>query len=182
MTGTVEVFLYNEENGQREDLTESLGNRHFNLYEHKFELIQTIKMVYSHPHLVNKYISFYTLEDISPSMLPKFFMDDYIYTMKTGIEHIFSSNYLSCDIEEHNKKLTYGKDYEEYISNKYIQNGYSVENRGIKKSFNDGGLDIVAKKNNTLVLVQCKNWSMSNIYKINQKDIRAFIGDCLFIS
>ncbi|MCP4971745.1 MAG: restriction endonuclease [Arcobacter sp.] len=45
-------------------------------------------------------------------------------------------------------------------------------------SFNDGGLDIITSKGTNLVLVQCKNWKMSNNYKVNQKDIRAYVGDC----
>ncbi|WP_121627398.1 restriction endonuclease [Poseidonibacter antarcticus] len=177
MAGTIEVYLYNEENGKREDLTESLGNRNFNVYDHRFELVRLIKMIYSHPHLKNKYISFYALSDVRPDFLPKFFMFNYVYTSR-GLEHQFESDGISCKIDDHNKKQTYGNEYEVFIAEKYQDNGYSVENRGIKNSFNDGGLDVIARKDNKLILVQCKNWTMSNSFKINQKDIRAFIGDC----
>lgn len=178
MTGTIEVYLYNEENGERVDLTESLGNRNFNPYEHKFELIRTVKMIYTTKYLKNKYISFYSLLDVNGDYLPKLFMDDSVFKIKDGIEHEFSSERLYCNIENHNRKQKYGNDYEEFISNKYKDVGYKVELRGIKESFNDGGLDIIARKDNSIVLVQCKNWSMSNNYKINQKDLRAFVGDC----
>ena len=47
MTGTIEVFLVSEEDGKREDLTDYLGNRNFNIYEHKFELFRTITLSYS---------------------------------------------------------------------------------------------------------------------------------------
>ncbi len=60
MIGIIEVYLYNEENGKREDLTETLGTRDFNLYEHKFEHLKTVKMIYSHKHFVNKYFLFYS--------------------------------------------------------------------------------------------------------------------------
>ncbi|MBU3015128.1 restriction endonuclease [Poseidonibacter lekithochrous] len=178
MIGSIEVYLYNEENGQREDLTESLGNKKFNVYEHRFELVRPVKVVYSTPHLKNKYLSFYTLSDINPDFLPKFFMFNHVYIIKGGIEHQFAADRISCNIEDHNKRQTYGNDYERFIADKYKYNGYDVEDRGIKNSFNDGGLDIIARKDNKLILVQCKNWTMSNSYKINQKDIRAFVGDC----
>ena len=60
---------------------------------------------------------------------------------------------------------------------KYKAVKYDAEDRAMKKSFNDGCLDLIAKKDNLLVFLQCKNWTMSNSYKINQKDIRAFVGD-----
>lgn len=178
MIGTIEVYLYNDDNGRREDLTEILGNRKFNIYEHKFELIRMIKMIYKTRHLTNQYISFYSLEDITPNSLPIFFMNDSVFKIHGGVEHGFSSDNLSCRLEDFKKKKKYGDDYEEFISNKYKNAEYKVELRGIKESFNDGGLDLIAKKNNTIILVQCKNWKMSNSYKINQKDLRAFVGDC----
>ncbi|MGA1939441.1 restriction endonuclease [Arcobacter sp. YIC-310] len=178
MIGTIEVYLYNDDNGRREDLTTTLGTKNFNLYEHKFELVRIVEMVYSSKYLKNVYISFYTLLDITPDFLPKFFMNDCVFKIKGGIEHRFSSDKLSCSIKDHNKRNKYGNDYEEFISNKYKSAEYKVELRGIKESFNDGGLDLIAKKNNIIVLVQCKNWKMSNSYKVNQKDLRAFVGDC----
>ncbi len=101
-------------------------------------------------------------------------MNNYIYSSSL-VECFFESG--SCNIDEYKKKQQYGSSYEFFISNKYKQKGYEVELRGIKESFNDGGIDLIAKKKNSLVLVQCKNWNMSNSYKINQKDIRAFVGD-----
>ncbi|ADG92667.1 hypothetical protein Arnit_1004 [Arcobacter nitrofigilis DSM 7299] len=178
MTGTIEVYLYDEENNKREDLTIELGNRDFNPYEHRFEKLYIVKINYLHKHVIPEYINFYTIKNVRSDFLPSFFMNDYVYNAKNGIEIIFDESLLSCNIEEYKRKMKYGKEYEEFISNKYIESGYQVELRGIKNSFNDGGLDIIAKKDTNIVLVQCKNWKMSNNYKINQKDLRAFVGDC----
>jgi len=178
MMGVIEVFLISGKDGKREDLTDSLGNRNFNIYDHQFELIRLVKIVYSSEYFKNIYISYYTLLNVRPEDLPTFFMLGVIYKNKHGVEHNFSKEIFTCNIEEHNRKKNYGNYYEEFISNKYLDYGYDIENRGIKESFNDGGLDIIAKKDNSIVLVQCKNWSMSNTYKINQKDLRAFVGDC----
>jgi predicted helicase len=38
----------------------------------------------------------------------------------------------------------------------------------------DGGIDLIARKNDIYVLIQCKNWSKK---KVTQKDIRVFVGD-----
>lgn len=177
MTGKIEVYLYNEENGEREDLTSTLGNEYFNVYEHKIESLRFVKMLYYNSHFQNKYISFYSLSQIKLDLLPNFFMMGYVFSHRSS-EEGKSADGISCDLAEHSKKQTYGNSYENFIANKYKEIGYEVENRGVKESFNDGGLDIIAIKDNNIVLVQCKNWTMSNSYKINQKDIRAFVGDC----
>ena len=176
MTGTIEVFLVSEEDGKREDLTDSLGNRNFNIYEHKIESIRILHATYRNKLHMNVYFSFYSLIDPHDD-LKYFFMNDFIYK-RLGITYEFPRDILACSIDEHKKKKNYGNNYEEFISNKYLDLGYKVENIGIKKSFDDGGIDIIARKDNNITLVQCKNWSMSNNYKINQKDLRAFVGDC----
>lgn len=177
MDGLIEVFLVSEEDGKREDLTDTFGNRNFNVYEHRFEFIRIIEMVYSHKYLKDTYFSFYSFKDIKHNDLEYVFMNHDIYKVK-GVNLNFPRDILACNIAEHKKKKMYGNNYEDFISNKYLDLGYEVENIGIKKSFDDGGIDIIAKKDNNITLVQCKNWSMSNNYKINQKDLRAFVGDC----
>lgn len=177
MDGTIEVFLVSEEDGKREDLTNTFGNRNFNIYEHRIESMRIIEMVYSSKILKNVYFSFYSFSNIGFNDLEYFFMNDFIYKVKS-VTHNFPRDILACNIDEYIKKKNYGDNYENFISNKYLNLGYEVENIGIKKSFDDGGIDIIAKKDNNIVLVQCKNWSMSNNYKINQKDLRAFVGDC----
>lgn len=177
MDGIIEVFLISEEDGKREDLTDIFGNRNFNVYEHRIESLKIIEMVYTHKYLKDTYFSFYSLKDIKHNDLEYVFMHDFIYKVKR-VSQKFPRDILACNIAEHKKKKNYGNNYEDFISNKYLDLGYEVENTGIKKSFDDGGIDIIAKKENNIVLVQCKNWSMSNNYKINQKDLRAFVGDC----
>ncbi len=177
MIGKIEVYLYTEENGERENLTSILGNENFNIYEHKIESLRLVKMLYYNSHFENKYISFYSLSQIKLDLFPNFFMLGYVFRLKSS-EMKMSVDGISCNLAEHNKRQKYGNSYEIFIANKYKETGYEVENRGVKESFNDGGLDIIAIKDNNIVLVQCKNWTMSNSYKINQKDIRAFVGDC----
>lgn len=48
------------------------------------------------------------------------------------------------------------QDFERYIAKVYRQQGYSVEETGLGGA--DGGVDLIAKKEGEVFLVQCKNW------------------------
>jgi len=67
-----------------------------------------------------------------------------------------------------------GKEFEYYVSNKFKNEGYEVINNFEKKE-NDEGIDIIAKKGDELLLIQCKNWEKS---VINHSDIKEFLGNC----
>lgn len=56
-------------------------------------------------------------------------------------------------------KWMIGKMYERYVGYRYESDGWDVEYFGIQKRFDDLGRDIIATKNNTIHVVQCKNWS-----------------------
>jgi len=76
--------------------------------------------------------------------------------------------------DEKNKK---GAKYEIYVSNHYKNKDYTLDERG---GFDDGGIDLIAYKNNQVLLIQCKNWNTENSFKITEKDIREFYGACHF--
>jgi len=63
-------------------------------------------------------------------------------------------------IKRHKSKLEIGLAYERFIGYEFERDGYSVNYFGIKKGFDDLGIDLICKKNNLIVLVQCKNWSI----------------------
>lgn len=59
-----------------------------------------------------------------------------------------------------------GKMYERYIGYIYEQRGYDVEYRGIELGLKDGGIDLICRKTNEILLIQCKNWKQeSTIYE-----------------
>jgi len=84
----------------------------------------------------------------------------------------FSFKRMSQDNK--NKK---GAEYEKYVSNHYKNKGYMIEERG---GFDDGGIDLIAYKNNQILLIQCKNWNSNNSYKITEIKVREFYGACHF--
>jgi restriction system protein len=69
-----------------------------------------------------------------------------------------------------------GKDYEIFVGSHYENVGYAVKYFGFERGKGDGGIDIVATKDNEALFIQCKNWSKDNPNKINHEKIKAFIG------
>jgi restriction system protein len=69
-----------------------------------------------------------------------------------------------------------GKDYEAFVGSYYETLGYDVKAFGFERGRSDGGIDIVATKNNEALFIQCKNWSKNTQYKINHEKIKVFIG------
>lgn len=67
-----------------------------------------------------------------------------------------------------------GKMYERYVGYLYEKEGFNVEYVGIFKGLEDLGRDIIAKKGNEIVVVQCKNWS--KFRTIYEKHIFQFFG------
>lgn len=177
MFGKIEVFICDEDDNSRIDVSKELGVLDFNIYEHQFHKMRKLTFVFSHNSLKNEYFHFFSIKELFKNDFEKFFMFDQVYKIKEMSSSTISS-VLSCSLEDHKKRNHYGNTYEIFISKKYEEQNYQVELNGIKKSFEDGGIDIIAIKENSIVLVQCKNWAMSNNYKITQKDLRAFVGDC----
>ena len=61
--------------------------------------------------------------------------------------------------KRHHSPATLGKMYERYVGYLYEQQGYDVEYFGINQKLNDLGVDLICRKNKTILAVQCKNWS-----------------------
>jgi restriction system protein len=175
LVGQINVYYYTIKDNSRKDLTNEFIHEQFDINDIKLELVGKRKLSYiNHIH---KYINFvfYIYEGKKNIELKQFFMNGENHSLKSisaCTENVFKSN-----ISDKKRNDRYGNNYEKFIANKYIELGYEVILNGINKNVNDGGIDLIAKKENSIILVQCKNWSMSNEYKINQKDLRAFLGD-----
>lgn len=61
--------------------------------------------------------------------------------------------------ERRKSKGAIGFLYERYVGYLFEKEGYEVEFHGIFKGFEDLGRDLIAKKANEVVVIQCKNWS-----------------------
>lgn len=52
-----------------------------------------------------------------------------------------------------------GRDYERYIGYLWESRGYSVEYHGIEEGLQDLGRDLLARRGEELVVIQCKHWA-----------------------
>ena len=71
-------------------------------------------------------------------------------------------NQLALDryIESRKKsKWAIGRDYEMFIGHEYEKKGYKVTYTGITDRLEDKGRDLIAQKDNEILIIQCKNWS-----------------------
>lgn len=71
-----------------------------------------------------------------------------------------------------NKKK--GLDYEVFVAKKYIEKGYEVILHGVLEGRIDYGIDLIAKKENETILIQCKNWQIEQ--SINQEKVLSYYG------
>lgn len=86
-------------------------------------------------------------------------------------------NQLALDryINSHNKtKWQIGRDYELYIGYLYSKKGYSVDYFGERMGLEDLGRDLICKKGNQTLIIQCKYWSKSK--QIHEKHITQLYG------
>lgn len=70
-----------------------------------------------------------------------------------------------------------GRDFEMYCSYVYEKNGWHVERFGIEKRLNDMGRDIIAAKDGTVHIIQCKLWSNDKL--IHEKHIAQLYGSTI---
>lgn len=85
-------------------------------------------------------------------------------------------NQLALDRYVSNRKSKWqvGRDYEMYVGYKYSLKDYNIEYSGIIKKLEDMGRDLIAKKNEEILIIQCKNWAQDKI--IHEKHIFQLYG------
>lgn len=83
-------------------------------------------------------------------------------------------------IKRNKSKWQIGRDYELYIGYIYHQKGYSVDYTGSYAKFEDLGRDLICKKDNLTLIIQCKYWSKSK--EIHENHINQLYGTTLAYS
>ena len=58
--------------------------------------------------------------------------------------------------EQKSNMKKFGDNFEKYVGKIYEDDGYEVDYRGLNLGFLDGGIDLIAKNNDEILLIQCK--------------------------
>jgi Holliday junction resolvase len=69
-----------------------------------------------------------------------------------------------------------GRDYERYIGYLFEKDGYTVQYHGIEELKQDLGRDLICKKNDEILIIQCKYWSTSKGIPIRENHITQLYG------
>lgn len=75
------------------------------------------------------------------------------------------------------EKMEIGERFELSYGNLLEQQGYEVEYNGINKGVSDGGIDLVATKNDEICYIQCKYWNKST--KVRENVVSQLYGSAL---
>lgn len=86
-------------------------------------------------------------------------------------------NQLALDryVESRNKsKWQIGRDYELSVAYEYLKKGYTVDTYGSRKGLEDLGRDLIAQKDERVLIIQCKYWSQKKT--IHEKHLFQLYG------
>ena len=193
--GTVTVYVYNQEDNSRIDLTSDLGKiESINIDDYKFAVTlhfysNQINFQESSIFLNNIIMNQSNIDKIKS--LDKKFSFSRRFGEKGCYEYSFyklkniyyklsnqSKEYISFQNMKHYSTTNKGYEYEKFIGQKYESLNKNVIYYGLENGKKDNGIDLIIEDEKNITFVQCKNWVSNDHYKINQKDLRAFIGDC----
>lgn len=102
----------------------------------------------------------------------KFWLSPEEYNQLSNVEKY----QLALDRYEKRNKSNWeiGREYERYVGFLYEKKGYAVSYVGALMGLEDMGRDLIAKKNNKILIIQCKNWAERKT--IHEKHIFQLFG------
>jgi hypothetical protein len=105
------------------------------------------------------------------------------------VDFVSKEDYQNLTVDERNQlaldnyikgkksKWQIGRDFELYCAFNYEKYGWRVERFGIEKQLNDMGRDLIAHKDNTIHIIQCKLWASDKL--IHEKHIAQLYGSTI---
>ena len=148
---------------------------------------ENLEAKYQLNYLLNLFPNLQDVLDTDYNTLPKILkpedlaehdgVRDYLSREEYQQLSVAERNQLALDryFTSHNKtKWQIGRDYEMYIGYMYQQKGYTVDYFGSYKGLEDLGRDLIVKKGNKTLIVQCKYWSKEK--QIHEKHITQLYG------
>lgn len=178
LSGRIYVYRVNEEDNSTENLTNQLGKTEFDysLFKQSVDALNKslLRFRANKGGWSTNMIVFYSV-DYPTDFFPKEFFcwGRVTFPYFQMIESIVLEE---RDHDAHSKIK--GVAYERFVGKAYEEHGYQVEYRGEALGKQDAGIDLIAVDDEKIALVQCKNWIEIENYQIDDRDLRAFIGDC----
>lgn len=182
-----------------EDLAKSLDWGYDQRRLHKVKTIQEIRkdaknMVeknkeaqYQLAYLLNLFPNLEDIVETDYEQLPVVTVDEFSENYDCARNYLKQEEYLELSRTERNQlaldrylnshsksKWQIGRDYEMYIGYIYSTKGFDVDYFGSYMGLEDLGRDLIAKKGNKTLIVQCKYWS--NKKEIHEKHITQLYG------
>ena len=102
---------------------------------------------------------------------------DYLSKEEYSALSVSERNQLALDRYIHSSsrsKWQIGRDYELFVGYKYTQKGYQVDYFGSYMGLEDLGRDLIAKKGDQILIIQCKYWSSKK--QIHENHIHQLFG------
>lgn len=182
LIGRVEVYIYDGLNNSRIDKTKELGreeilidnDRRFYKYNLSFKSVENLYMKIKNVYLYEGTVKDkdITIEEYYNSEPPRIIKYKIFKADSTHIS--YSIDYKE---KEDQTNVNKGSTYELFIGKEYENLGNKVIYNGIEKGLLDNGIDLIAEDENTITLIQCKNWSGLGNRKIGNRELRVFLGD-----
>lgn len=142
------------------------------------------QMVYKYEYLLNlfpelqEYVDdFNSIKELDNYTNVDVLVDEFDYVRK----YLSKEEYRTLNEDERNQlalekyingrktKWQIGRDYELFCGQQLEKEGWNVNYFGMEKKLNDLGRDLIAKRGNEILVVQCKYWSQSKL--IHEKHI-----------
>jgi hypothetical protein len=157
--------------------------------ETKAYIEQYRQMVYKYEYLLqlfpelSEYVDdFATIKQLDNLLDFKSLEDDfdrtqfYLSKQEFNTLSVNQRNQLALDryIKGQKSRWQIGRDYELFCGLSYEKQGWDVEYSGMEKKLEDLGRDLIAKKKNEHLVIQCKYWSQDKI--IHEKHIAQLFG------
>ena len=193
--GTVTVYVYNQEDNSRIDLTSNLGKIESIIID-DYTFTVTLHFYSNQINFqegsifLNNIIMNQSNIDKIKSLDKKFSFSrrfgekgsyEYIFYKLKNMDYRYlnqSKEYISLQNIKYDSTTNKGNEYEKFIGKKYESLNKNVIYYGLENGKKDNGIDLIIEDEKNITFVQCKNWVSNDHYKINQKDLRAFFGDC----
>jgi len=185
LAGKLIVYRIDKKTNKKIDLTDKYGRLKDSCIPEKVSYYKFMSFYYKRKgiyttHGFSNFFCNYNIIDAEKYLIDMY-MGGTIFQRPKGYKFAHYIN-LKEYLEQKQKKEQFndlkGSEYEKFVGVKFEQGGFKVVYNGIEQGVKDNSIDLIAQKNQTIYLVQCKNWKFENYKRMNHKDLKAFVGDC----